>query len=200
VRRSRRLASWLLLLAIPLACRPAPLGPAETVAAYLRDLGRDPIRTLDLLTPGFHRSHGLVAGASASTPEGRVRIPREERAHRMAATASRNLESARLAWLAVQRGASFRRDASALSWEVMGVEQRGASARVVCRIHPQGAAAFQQSFELVRGSDGRWRIDAIRQSGVEPRAEAAAFAAYPNERARQSREAAAQRAAGERSP
>ena len=49
------MAAALLLV----GCGAAPGSPRDAVDAYFQALARDPLRTLPLLTPAFHRQHGV---------------------------------------------------------------------------------------------------------------------------------------------
>jgi hypothetical protein len=157
----------LLLLAVAaLACGRAPGSPGETVTRYFACLGRDPVRSLELLSPVFHASHGLRLGAAVDR-----------------AAARDPLAAARVAWLSVQRPAAFQEGARRLDAEILEVNGGDTSAEVVTRVLPARGAAFVQRFRLSR-SGGRWRIDAVVQEQVGPQSRLAAFVAHPTESGR----------------
>jgi hypothetical protein len=85
------------------------------------------------------------------------------------------------AWLAVQRDSEFAARALALDVQAVRVEGTGDSLLVVAWVAPRAAdaPAFEQRFELRRGSGGL-RIEAVTQSGVEAPAYAYAYVAYPS--------------------
>ncbi|MCX5737848.1 MAG: hypothetical protein NTZ61_05005, partial [Proteobacteria bacterium] len=62
------------------------------------------------------------------------------------------------------------------------VREDGANAVVVVHIEADGAAPFDQRFELSRSAaDGAWRIESVEQQGVVPENLATAFVAHPSE-------------------
>jgi hypothetical protein len=184
----RCLRALLLLATGALACGQAPDSPGETVKRYFACLGRDPVRSLELLSPAFHASHGLRLGAAVDQ-----------------AAARDPLAAARVAWLSVQRAGAFQEGARHLAAEIVKVSEEAAAAEVVTRVLPARGTAFVQRFQLSR-PDGRWRVDAVAQEQVGPQSRLAAFVAHPTETGR--RELAevlasgaqrrAQRAGGER--
>jgi hypothetical protein len=162
--RARR--TGLLLLALALACGRAPETPQGVVARYFACLGRDPVRSLELLSPAFHAAHGLRLGAGVDP-----------------AAARDPVAAARVAWLSVQRPAAFQQGALGLAAEIVDVREEDASAEVRARVLPVRGAAFVQRFELSRADD-RWRIDAVVQEQVGPQSRLAAFVAHPTEAGR----------------
>jgi len=180
-------STLVALVCLASACGSPVATPGEVVDAYFRNLARDPIRTLPLVTPEFHRRHALrvVTGADArAVAEGR------EPGHAAAALAVDRYE---LGWLAVQSRPDLARLAAGLGVQIGEPSESDGEATVVVHVAPRSAPPFEQRFSLVRSEpDPRWRIDAIEQVGVVPANAAAAFAAYPNEAAR--RALAAQRA------
>ncbi len=174
--RGRR-AGLVALVCVASACS-APPDPAATVAhAYLVSVGRDPMRTLPLLTDAFHRRHGLHV-ATAGEARGQSRTPGDLAVDRY-----------QLGWLAAQSQPEMARGlGTTLAFGAGELHEEGDFAWIAVPIAPRDGPAFEQRFSLVRaGPDAPWRIDAIEQSGVVPANEAAAFAAYPNEAARRAR-------------
>jgi hypothetical protein len=155
--------AWLLGAALALACGGAPGSPRDTVSRYFACLGRDPVRSLELLSPAFHEAHGLRLGAEVDR-----------------AAARDPVAAARVAWLSVQRSAAFQQGALGLGAEIVDVREEDGSAEVRTRVLPARGAAFVQRFRLTREAD-RWRIDAVAQEQVGPQSRLAAFVAYPTE-------------------
>lgn len=150
----------------PAAALPAaPEGsPQATVYAYLRALGRDPLRTLPLLTPAAHEQHGLGVGTAATAGEARDVRP----------------EDRLLGWLAVQTGGPVLRLAGRLGAGAASVEVDADRAEVSLPLTAPEGAPFEQRFFLVRSAPGSpWRIDRIEQAGVGTGNAVAAFAAWP---------------------
>jgi len=168
-----------LALAATFACSEPPPTPADVALAYFRFLGRDPIRTLPLVTGAFHTQHGLhVVSAAEARSLGEPR-PGES----AAASGEWSLDRLQLAWLEVQSRDGFRALRDHLEVALIDASERGERASVRVRVQPRRGAAFEQRFELVR--DGTWRIDSALQSGVTPDNELAAFVAHPTESERQ---------------
>jgi len=174
---SRACAAALVLL-VATACGAPTATPSDVVQSYFRALGRDPLRTLPLVTDDFHRRHALRVVTSAEA---------------QAAGADRTAESApgalaldrhQLGWLAIQSRPELARLLAAETTRFGDARENGDAASVEVAVAPRDAPGFAQRFALLRGADGAWRIDAIEQSGVVPANAAAAFAAYPNEAAR----------------
>ncbi|MEE9606557.1 MAG: hypothetical protein V3U03_02375 [Myxococcota bacterium] len=189
MRGRARAALGLALAGLTAACGPPARSPSETVDRYFRWLGRDPIRTLELVSPAFHASHSLRLVTPREMERWRAGEPlapeAEDSAERAPARASDGLARARLAWLVTQRSGAFGAAASRLALRGVVAEERGDRARVRARVQPERSSAFTQHFRLSRtGPDGIWRIDAIEQEGVSAENRAAAFAAYPNEATR----------------
>ena len=169
-----RLALGLALAAA--ACAPER-SPVEVVEAYFRFLGRDPIRTLPLLTDAFHEQHGLhtVTGKEAHG----VRAE-PGRADRLA------VDRCELGWLRIQSRGAFRALRDRLIVTPIHDEVQGDRARVAVRVQVDQELPFEQSFSLVREAPGRpWRIESVAQNGVAPEAALAAFVAHPTESERQ---------------
>jgi len=160
---------------------PESKTPAATVEAYFRNLARDPIRTLPLLTPGFHEQHGLGVVTAAEAQ----RLAHGEAASAAGAAAPVSIDRLQLGWLAVQSRDSFRALRDRLSVTPGTVTEEGASAVVVVRVQPNGAAAFDQRFALSRSAtDGAWRIESVEQQGVSAESLSTAFVAHPSEATR----------------
>jgi hypothetical protein len=163
------------------------------VQRYFRWIGRDPTRTLLLLTPGFHLRHELppvrledlaerpgVAAPKKVPPGGReAPQPREKAAQR-----AHSVDSGSVGWLNAQTEPELRRRVLLLQVTLLDESETGNRAQVLVRIDPQEGAPFDQRFHLVRHEPASpWRIDSIEQLDVGPgvRNLRAAFAAYPNE-------------------
>ncbi len=160
---------------------PRSATPAATVDAYFRDLGRDPIRTLPLLTTGFHEQHGLGVVTAAEAQ----RLAHGVASNPAGASAAASVDRLQLGWLAVQSRTEFRAVRDRLRVTPSSVTEDGAGAVVVVHVQPNGTAGFDQRFELSRSaSSGAWRIETVEQEGVVAESRAAAFVAHPNEIAR----------------
>jgi hypothetical protein len=168
-----------LLAAVAIGCgTPDTRTPTATVDAYFRDLARDPIRTLPLLTPTFHRQHGLGVVTATEAQQ----VARGGAANGADAVAPAGLDRLQLGWLAVQSRDSFRALRDRFTVTPGAVTKDGASAMVVVRVEADGAAPFDQRFELSRSAaDGAWRIESVEQQGVLPENLATAFVAHPSE-------------------
>lgn len=143
----------LLLCAAAFGCAPAPPGPAETLERYLDALAGDPIRTLAMLTPGFHDRHGLRFEEVADRP---FAAPR-----RAAPSADPLLERerARLGWLTVLTKRIFALQSGRFRHRVVSEAVRGDVAEVVVQVEPP---PLEARFELRRGArGGGWQIDAV---------------------------------------
>lgn len=179
---------WWLPPPAPAPPRPAaaaPGTPEAAVEAYFRALGRDPIRTLPLLDDDAHHAHGLRL-ADTVVQEGPL-----------AAAAEGPVERHQIAWLALQKRASFRTFAERLAVRTLAATHDGDRATVAVQVSTPGAPPFAQRFELVRAGPGKpWRIDAVTQDAVVAGNAPAAFVAWPNEAAR----AQLEQAAGARAP
>lgn len=151
------------------ASRPAApeATPLAVVEAYLRALGRDPLRTLPLLTASGHQQHGLGVGAPAAGRDAADVRP----------------EDRLLGWLAVQTGGPVLALAGRLGVGAAAVTTGADRAEVTLQLAGPGGAPFEQRFLLVRATPGAdWQIDRIEQSGVDPSNAIAAFAAWPTAR------------------
>lgn len=154
---------------------PSALAPAGTpeaaVDVYLRSLGRDPLRTLPLLTDAAHRQHGLGLTASGAGNDVR-RVSMDER---------------RLAWLAAQTGGPVLALAGRLRSEPVAVALEGDRAEVAMRISAPPAPAFEQRFYLQRADAAApWTIDQVLQTGVVAANDKVATAAWPSQAPRSS--------------
>jgi len=177
---SRRAALVVLLLvASALGCGARAAGPREVVLAYFRFLAGDPIRTLPLLTPEFHRRHALrVATAADARAVADHRAPDEP-------PAAIALDRHQLGWLALVARPELEQRVAHLAIELGAATENGDAASVAVRVAPPGQPPFEQRFALVRaGAGAPWRIDAIEQSGVVDATALDAFAAHPTEAAR----------------
>ena len=172
----RALAALCALLAI--GCGAPAASPRDIASEYLRCLGRDPIRTLPLLTEGFHRRHGLHIATAAQ-----ARAVAERRAA-PEASADLSVDRRQLAWLVVQLRPDLVSRRAALGVAIAEDEASGGTARVTLRVTPPDAPSFEQRFALVRDDGAHWRIDAIEQSGVVAANAPYALATWPNEAAR----------------
>jgi hypothetical protein len=166
-----------LFLLIATACGAPAAPPSDVVRTYFRSLGRDPMRTLPLVTDAFHRRHALRVVTSAEAQAAADRAPDT-------APNALALDRHQLGWLAIQSRPELARLLAAETTRIGDAHESGDTASVDVEVAPRDAPAFAQRFALVRGAGGAWRIDAIEQSGVVPANAASAFAAYPNEAAR----------------
>jgi hypothetical protein len=160
------------------ACSGAPDSPRAVVDEYFRTLAHDPLRTLPLLSPAFHRQHGVHV---VTTDEARLRRGEagdELLLERIA------LDRFELGWLMIQSRETFATALAALVIEPLGDESNGATARVTVRATPGHGQPFEQIFTLARDARGVWHIEGIEQRGVEPGNALAAFVAHPTEAAR----------------
>lgn len=161
-------ARTLLLLAVAAGCGGAPAAPQDVVALYFRSLGRDPVRSASLLTPDFHRRHGL-------------RIHSAWTAEASSETEFR-LSSAELAWMGVQRRPEYFAYAPQLSAEITDVtSEHDRHAVVTTRVAGPGAPPFTQRFFLLRAGPGAaWQVDRIELQERVPANKIAAFVASPS--------------------
>jgi len=183
--RVRRLAPSpflaLLLAVVAIGCG-TPREPSEIVQTYFRALGRDPARSLPLLSPAFHRHHGLRMArfegwlwgwgpASAEAPGAGAR-----------AAGPATVEGAAFAWLYVQTHPSFPKLAATLRWSELDSTASELRAQVRVRVQGRGGASFVQRFELARRTPvSSWQIDRIDQIDVPPAARTLAFVAFPHD-------------------
>ncbi len=160
-----RPAAALALAIVTSACGASPPSARDTVDLYFRCLGRDPIRSLAILSPDFQLAHRLRLGAP------------------LAPGASADpLAAAQVAWLNVQKTAAFQAQARRLAPRWIELREDGDAARASLRVSAGGSPGFAQRFALSRpGPESHWRIDAVRQSGLDSANLAAAFAANPGE-------------------
>jgi hypothetical protein len=191
VLRRHAAAIGALGLAAALACGAAAVAPpTEVVDRYFRFLARDPIRTLPLLTPGFHERHGLHVVTSA---EARWELRGGRPAPESAPFA---LDRYQLAWLTVQSREAFAALREELAWTLLDEGSKDDRAWVRVRVQAKNGPPFEQRFSLVRSEPGGlWRIDAVEQIGVGRRNRGAAFVAWPSEAARRQIEEALRGAA-----
>lgn len=168
----RRLPA-LLLLAAALGCSGAERTPAETVERYLDSLIRDPVRSLDWLTPGFHARHGLRFEEVAERPFAALEAP----APTPGGDAELELERARLGWLTVLTKRIFALQGPRLRRRVVSGEIRGDAARVEVVVEGTG---LELGFVLRRKTGGPWRIDAVELPPVSDAQLVAAFLVAPD--------------------
>lgn len=183
----RRLASAAFLL-LAIACAPAPETPRGVVDAYFRAMGRDPLRTLALVTPAFHEQHGLhvvtSTEAKRSSQEGDTTpLP----------TDSLAIDRLELGWLILQVRPRFAERLAELDRSVLAEAITGDTARVAVRLAPRAGAPFEQDFSLVRDAAGIWRIDSVEQRGVDATNGFEALIAHPTDAARRTLEASMRR-------
>ncbi len=172
-----------LVALLALGCATATDTPGGTVKAYFRLVGRDPLRTLALLAPGFHAAHDLHVVTTAEARafvRGRPRTPAPPVDSAAIQLAPDRLA---LAWLAIQGRPGYLEHFGALRVEPVDEQIEGDRAQVSVRVEAQGAPPFEQRFSLVR-ERGVWRIDAVEQSDVTDANRLDAFVAFPNEAAR----------------
>ena len=187
--------SWLVLAGLlvlatgpQIACGAPPPSAQETVQAYFHTLARDPLRNLDLLSPRFHRSHGLRPMTQAETERlledaEPLETPAEprDRPARVGSSDEISLDSARMAWLVVQMKPEYRRIASRLEPKWVHTKEAGDRAQVVVRVRGTRGPHFLQRFSLSRATPAaEWRIDRIVQQGVVAENLRSAVVAYPN--------------------
>lgn len=157
----RRLALLSLAVAVLAGCADAP-GPGEVVLRYREALARDPIRTLALTGPGFHRAHGLRFHEVGDLPpaSGERRAERPGAAPAADADPALELERARLGWLTVLTRPAFARLVPELALALEEVTVTGERARVTARVRLRDGRPFRARFRLARAG-GAWRIAAI---------------------------------------
>lgn len=178
----RRLGIAFVLLAA--GCSGSSQTPGEVVEAYFRAMGRDPIRTLPLVTPAFHVRHGVHVVTSAEAKQSHGHDDTTP-----LATDSLAVDRLELGWLMIQVRPGFARNIAELGVVTRTVETTGDTTRVATRIAPREGSPFEQDFSLVRDARGTWRIDAIEQRGVDATNGFAAFVAHPTDAARRALEA-----------
>lgn len=157
----------MLLACLTVACGGAgEPTPYETIDRYFRSLARDPIRSLEILTPEFHRGHGLRFELVRDDPviDALVEITPGSRAWGDTALGAIDPELERqramLGWLtALTKRAFALRGPIATSR--ISERSEGDRAEAVVRAELDGAAPFDVHFSLVRDPGGAWRIDAI---------------------------------------
>ncbi len=165
------------------ACAPAPSRPREVLASYLRWMGRDPARTLELLEPEFHASHGLRIADLHEVLWGGWQVTRATElpaaTNDAALTPEARLEAGRLAWLFVQRARPLRDSRFQVKLLEQGWQETTGFALI--RMQARRGHPFQQRFAFSRrDASSPWRIRAIEQQGVDATNTLSAFAAYPS--------------------
>jgi hypothetical protein len=166
--------AFVAVIALALGCAASHETPASVAQAYFDALESDPLRTLPLLTDEFHRRHGLRVATAADAQRGAAVDPATPLA----------LDRHQLGWLAILSRSGLAQRVSELATQIGDTRESGNRSTVAVRVDPRDGPGFEQRFELARGDDGIWRIDAIEQIGVARASATAAFAAYPNESAR----------------
>jgi len=165
-----------------------PSTPTETVIAYFRTIGRDPIRSADLLSDAFQARHGLHVATSAEMRGWEQRLRGSSGASVEApgqGDTPRSLHHAEIAWLGTQMKPVFRELAAALRATPLEEQIEGDRAEVAVRVLAPQTPSFVQRFTLSRDSaTARWRIDRIDQAEVDERNLPAAFVAAPSEELR----------------
>ena len=174
----------LAALALFAACAPAAQPPRDVVEAYFRTLGRDPVRTLRLVTPAFHEQHGVHVVTSAEAK----RIQRESPASHAAAE-SIAIDRLELGWLIIQVRPRFAERLAEMQRTLLSEETLGDTSRIAVQLVPPAGRPFEQDFSLLQGRDGRWRIDSISQRDVDATNGFEAFIAHPTDAARRRLEA-----------
>ena len=189
MKRAKRRLALLAAAAFLLACRPAAETPTQTVQLYFRWMGRDPGRTLLILSPDFHLRHelpGFWLGDSMARVTGQrtpVRPDLQDLESKQPARSEvETLDARRIGWLTVQQSPTLQRLAPLLAITILDESQTGDRAQVLVRVDPPRGVSFRQRFLLLRDRpQSPWQIDAIEQLGVgEPWNRLAAFAAYPH--------------------
>lgn len=180
----RATATALVLAAAACACAPTPATPRDVVDAYFRAMGRDPIRTLPLVTPTFHAQHGVHVVTSAEAKRAyrhgdKTPVPTDPLA----------IDRLELGWLMIQVRPRFAARLAELERTTLAEETAGDASRVAVRLAPREGAPFEQHFALVRDAAGGWRIDSVEQRGVDATNGFEAFIAHPTDAARRSLEA-----------
>ncbi len=171
----RALAGIALLLA--LGCVDAPRGPVATVERYFEVLARDPMRTLELVTPDFHLSHALPAWRPEDRPGQRAPDP----GNRPPIDPQVAVEDGRVGWLNAQIPTQVQTPLREMVFELSEERVGQQDALVVVTVQPAIGARFLQRFFLTR-NEGVWLIDRIEQEGPAGSwNEMARYAAYPNE-------------------
>lgn len=161
---TRSVLVWLAV-AVLAGCAADPGdagGPGDVVLRYRDALARDPIRTLALLAPEFHRAHGLRFHEVGDLPpaSGERRGGRPDAAPAPSRDPALELERARLGWLTVLTRPAFARLAPDLALAFDEVVVSGDRARVDARVRLRETPAFHARFRLARDGSS-WRIDAI---------------------------------------
>ncbi len=186
-RRTRASAALVLVLgALAAGCGGAPEEPRRTVERYFASLGRDPIRSVPLMSDTFMERHGMHMTerdlAFAWLKKNRMNAPGTGPTLSQEGEAPYTVHDARMAWLALQRRQIFQTVAAGLLVEYLGVAQDGDRAIVTTRVYGEKSPPFVERLTLSRVSPSApWRIDDIEQDGVVEANEMTAFVANPCE-------------------
>lgn len=179
----------VLVLLGAVGCDSPPRTPAAVVTRYFDTIGRDPMRTMLLLSPAYHETHGLNVEALEDWSWGYswVNVPEAAPNPGLAPLdTERDLDTSKLAWLMVQLEQNFRRVAVQARHSIIHELTVRNRARVEVQIRPPAGLKFTQSFRLSRADErSPWLIDAIEQEGVVMREAYVAFTLNPNEEMRQ---------------
>lgn len=165
--QKRHVCVWIVAAVLAgCAADPGPGDPGDVVLRYRDALARDPVRTLALLAPAFHRAHGLRFHEVGDLPpaSGERRAERPASAPPPSDDPELELERARLGWLTVLTRPAFARLAPDLALAVEDVDVSDDAARVAARVRMRERPAFRARFRLTR-ADGVWRIEAIEIEG-----------------------------------
>jgi hypothetical protein len=151
-----------------MACGGPARTPRETVELYLHSLVHDPIRTLPLVSSGFHGRHGLDFDDFRESHEGSELMARSARARREAdapkdsGDEALQLARARLGWLAALTRPVFRERGPLLAVRYLDEGIDGDQAQVEIQVKGPARAPIRASFHLVRlRADASWRIERI---------------------------------------
>jgi hypothetical protein len=175
-----------LLLVGALGCGSAGGAPEDAVTRYLTDLGRDPVRRLELLTDGFHERHGLtVRDLEGWAWGGWGEVPSDPWLSRTAARSPRDtksrLDRQRFAWLFVQRLQVFADLGPQLRFRHESTSRTAHGAVVEFAIELPPGSPFSARFDMSpEGCVRRWCIASIEFSGLDESNEFAAFLASPD--------------------
>jgi hypothetical protein len=174
-----RLGVLLAIGVSTLACAAAPEEPSQVAKRYFRYRRNDPLRLLLLLTPEFHRSHGMTLDSYLRSPPGAALLA--SRSRTAPEPAPWTLDRAQVAWLDAQESLSVQKAASRLRFTIESAEASGDRARVRSRVTGPSGPPFTQDFALVRDpASGVWRIESIEQAALDPSNLLWAFAASPS--------------------
>ncbi len=159
------LLGWIALAALcGTGCSAPARTPQETVGLYLKGLkGRDPMRTLQVLTADFHRHHGMIFANTARLPDG---IELDQSMEGDTDDPEWAAERGRLGWLVApsQSEAAYtmfpRLKHIQLGWQEN--QERGDRAAVKLRAWVEGETSVTFVFQLQRLSPTQpWKINSV---------------------------------------